>query len=146
MKFLRPLLHFIFQLGYFGPRVMGTLDSSFLILPFGNDLVVVGLVAAHPHRVVGYVAMAALGSTIGQAMRQVAQSGVIASAVGIVCGLILAAGALRAIRSALFGVDVYDAATLTAIVGTLLCVTLLAATLPTLKIATIDPATTLREE
>jgi membrane protein YqaA with SNARE-associated domain len=44
---------------------MGALDSSFLILPFGNDLVVVGLVAAHPHRAVGYVLMAALGSTIG---------------------------------------------------------------------------------
>lgn len=65
MRFLRPLLHFIFHLGYFGPLVMGALDSSFLILPFGNDLVVVGLVAAHPHRAIGYVVMAAIGSTIG---------------------------------------------------------------------------------
>ncbi len=65
MKFLRPLLHFIFHLGYFGPLVMGVLDSSFLILPFGNDLVVVGLVAAHPHGMVGYVLMAAVGSTLG---------------------------------------------------------------------------------
>jgi ABC-type antimicrobial peptide transport system permease subunit len=88
----------------------------------------------------------ALGSTIGQAMVQVAQSGVIASLVGVACGLMFAAGALRAIRGALFGVDVYDAPTLAVIVATLLLVTLLAATLPTLKIATIDPATTLREE
>ena len=44
---------------------MGALDSSFLILPFGNDLVVVGLVAAHPRRTIGYVVMAAIGSTIG---------------------------------------------------------------------------------
>lgn len=65
MRFLRPLLHFIFQLGYFGPLVMGVLDSSFLILPFGNDLVVVGLVASHPKRAIGYVVMAAIGSTIG---------------------------------------------------------------------------------
>lgn len=65
MRFLRPLLHFIFHLGYFGPLVMGVLDSSFLILPFGNDLVVVGLVAAHPKRAIGYVLMAAIGSTIG---------------------------------------------------------------------------------
>jgi hypothetical protein len=35
VRFLRPLLHFIFHLGYFGPLVMGALDSSFLILPFG---------------------------------------------------------------------------------------------------------------
>jgi macrolide transport system ATP-binding/permease protein len=88
----------------------------------------------------------ALGSTVGQAMVQVAQSGVIASLVGVACGLMFAAGALRAIRGALFGVDVYDAPTLAVIVATLLLVTLLAATLPTLKIATIDPATTLREE
>jgi macrolide transport system ATP-binding/permease protein len=88
----------------------------------------------------------ALGSTIGQAMFEIGRSGVIASLVGVVLGLILAAGALRAIRGALFGVDVYDAPTIAVIVGTLLLVTLLAATLPTLKIATIDPATTLREE
>jgi membrane protein YqaA with SNARE-associated domain len=65
VKFLRPLLHAVFHLGYLGPLVMGVLDSSFLILPFGNDLVVVGLVASHPHRAIGYVLMAAIGSTIG---------------------------------------------------------------------------------
>ena len=88
----------------------------------------------------------ALGSTIGQAMVQVARSGVIASLLGVAIGLLLAAIALPAIRSALFGVGVYDIPTITVIVATLLLVTLLAATLPTLKIATIDPATTLREE
>jgi membrane protein YqaA with SNARE-associated domain len=44
---------------------MGALDSSFLILPFGNDLVVVGFVVQHPHRMVGYVLAAASGSTVG---------------------------------------------------------------------------------
>jgi membrane protein YqaA with SNARE-associated domain len=44
---------------------MGVFDSSFLILPFGNDLVVVGLVARYPHRLLGYLLMAALGSTMG---------------------------------------------------------------------------------
>jgi membrane protein YqaA with SNARE-associated domain len=44
---------------------MGALDSSFLILPFGNDLVVVGLVARHPRGLIGYVLMAAVGSTLG---------------------------------------------------------------------------------
>jgi membrane protein YqaA with SNARE-associated domain len=65
VRFLRPFLHLIFHLGYFGPLLMGVLDSSFLILPFGNDLVVVGLVAQHPHRAGWYVAAAACGSTIG---------------------------------------------------------------------------------
>jgi membrane protein YqaA with SNARE-associated domain len=65
VKFLRPFLLFIFHLGYFGPLLMGVLDSSFLILPFGNDLVVLGLVAQHPHQAGWYVLTAACGSTIG---------------------------------------------------------------------------------
>jgi ABC-type lipoprotein release transport system permease subunit len=49
-------------------------------------------------------------------------------------------------RSALYGVGVYDAPALAATVLALVMVTLLATTLPTLKIARIDPARTLREE
>jgi membrane protein YqaA with SNARE-associated domain len=56
---------FLFHIGYFGPLVMGVLDSSFLVLPFGNDLVVVGLVAQRHHGALWYVLSAALGSTIG---------------------------------------------------------------------------------
>lgn len=65
MKFFYPLLHFLFSIGYFGPLLMGVLDSSFLFLPFGNDLLVVGLVAQHHHLVWLYVISAACGSTIG---------------------------------------------------------------------------------
>ncbi len=49
-------------------------------------------------------------------------------------------------RSVLYGVGVYDAPTLATVVLTLVLVTLLATTLPTLRIAKIDPANTLREE
>jgi macrolide transport system ATP-binding/permease protein len=45
-----------------------------------------------------------------------------------------------------YGVGVYVAATLTIVMLTLGLVTLLATTLPTLRIAKIDPAKTLREE
>src|SRR4051794_20147492 len=65
MKFFAPLLHFLFHIGYFGPLVMGILDSSFLFLPFGNDLVVVGLVAQHPKGMALYVISAAVGSSLG---------------------------------------------------------------------------------
>ncbi len=44
---------------------MGILDSSFLFLPFGNDLVIVGLVARHHQGIPWYVLSAACGSTIG---------------------------------------------------------------------------------
>lgn len=65
MRFFSPLLQFLFHIGYFGPLVMGVLDSSFLFLPFGNDLVVVGLVAQHPGGVAWYVILAAVGSSAG---------------------------------------------------------------------------------
>jgi membrane protein YqaA with SNARE-associated domain len=65
MKFFSPLLHFLFHIGYFGPFLMGVMDSSFLILPFGNDLVVVGLVAQHPKGIPWYIISAAVGSSAG---------------------------------------------------------------------------------
>jgi len=65
MNLLSTLFGFLFRIGYFGPLLMGILDSSFLILPFGNDLVVVGLVAQHHKGAPWYVLTAALGSTLG---------------------------------------------------------------------------------
>jgi len=65
VKFFLPLLHFIFSIGYFGPFLMGILDSSFLVLPFGNDILVVGLVAHNHHGIPLYVLSAACGSTLG---------------------------------------------------------------------------------
>lgn len=81
MKFFLPLLHFIFSIGYFGPLLMGILDSSFLVLPFGNDILVVGLVAHNHHGIPLYVLSAACGSTIGVLMlalvsRKVGEEGI----------------------------------------------------------------------
>ena len=64
-SFFHPLLHFLFHLGYLGPFFMGILDSSFLVLPFGNDLLIVGLVANNHHGLPFYVLSAACGSTLG---------------------------------------------------------------------------------
>lgn len=64
-RLLQPLLHLLLHLGYLGPFVMGVLDSSFLMLPFGNDLVVVLLVAHHHDGAIWYVLAAACGSTVG---------------------------------------------------------------------------------
>jgi membrane protein YqaA with SNARE-associated domain len=62
---IRQFIALIFQLGYFGPFVMGILDSSFLFVPFGNDLLVVGLVARHHQGYPFYVLSAVCGSTCG---------------------------------------------------------------------------------
>jgi hypothetical protein len=88
----------------------------------------------------------ALGSTIRQAMIHIGGPGARASILGLILGLILCAGALRAMRSVLYGVGVYDAPTILMVVMTLAAVTLVATTVPTLRIAGIDPAKTLREE
>lgn len=88
----------------------------------------------------------ALGSTVRQAMTHVSVSGLGAAAAGLALGLVLCFIALGAMRSVLYGVHVFDAESLTSVVGTLAAVTLLAATMPALRIARIDPAKTLREE
>jgi membrane protein YqaA with SNARE-associated domain len=64
-KFFRPVLLFFLHIGYFGPLLLGALDSSFLILPFGNDLLVVTLIAQHHKGFPWYVLSASVGSTLG---------------------------------------------------------------------------------
>jgi macrolide transport system ATP-binding/permease protein len=88
----------------------------------------------------------ALGSTVSTAMVHVSGSGAGAAAFGLVLGLALCIGALRALRSAIYGVGVYDATTIVAVVLGLAVVTLIATAVPALRIARIDPASALREE
>jgi predicted permease len=88
----------------------------------------------------------ALGSTIHQAMVRIGLPGANAAALGLILGLLSCAGALRAMRSVLYGIAVYDLPTIITVVVTLIAVALLAATVPTLRIAGIDPAKTLRDE
>ena len=56
---------FFARLGGFGLLLLGILDSSFLFMPLGNDLLVVALTARHHDRMAYYAAMASLGSVIG---------------------------------------------------------------------------------
>ncbi len=58
-------MRFLFGLHYFGPFVMGAMDSSFLFLPFGNDLLVVAMVARNHDGWALYVISAVCGSTLG---------------------------------------------------------------------------------
>jgi hypothetical protein len=88
----------------------------------------------------------ALGSTIRQATVPIGAPGVRASVLGLILGLILCAGALRVMHSVLYGIGIYDMPTIVAVVLVLASVTFLAAAVPTLRIARIDPAKTLREE
>jgi membrane protein YqaA with SNARE-associated domain len=59
------LLGIFLAMGPAGPLLLGIADSSFLFLPFGNDLLLVLLLARDHHLIWLYVPLAALGSVTG---------------------------------------------------------------------------------
>src|SRR5580700_6744692 len=62
---LHTLFRLLFHIGAFGLFILGVLDSSFFFLPFGNDLLLVVLVARHHAYLPLYVLGASLGSATG---------------------------------------------------------------------------------
>jgi membrane protein YqaA with SNARE-associated domain len=64
-RLIHSLLIWFIHFGIVGPFLLGVLDSSFLFLPLGNDLLVVVLVARERHQLPLLVATATLGSTAG---------------------------------------------------------------------------------
>jgi len=124
--------------------LLGAMAGLALVLSAVGIFALVANIVAQRTREIGI--RMALGSSIAQAMVEVGRAGVGASLLGVGLGLALSAGALRVMTSVLWGVGVYDAATLATVVITLVVVTILATAVPTLRITKIDPATTLREE
>jgi ABC-type antimicrobial peptide transport system permease subunit len=88
----------------------------------------------------------ALGSTLQGAMIEISRAGFAATGAGLVGGLLLSSAAVKVVRSQLFGVALYDPVTLSAVCGLLALTALLAAILPTFRIAKIDPVETLRAQ
>jgi membrane protein YqaA with SNARE-associated domain len=66
---LKPIIHIIaralFHAGGLGLLTLGAFDSSPLVVPLGNDLLVLALSARYHERMLYYAAMATLGSLIG---------------------------------------------------------------------------------
>ena len=67
MRFASALLALVIKFGGIGLLVLGVLDSSFLIAPWGNDLLVIAMTARHPRfsYMVYYAAMSTVGSVLG---------------------------------------------------------------------------------
>lgn len=59
------LYQFLSRLNGFGLFFLGVLDSSFLFLPFGNDLLLVTMTAREPARLPYFAGMATAGSLLG---------------------------------------------------------------------------------
>jgi ABC-type antimicrobial peptide transport system permease subunit len=128
----------------FEVALLGSMAALALLLSAVGIFSLVANLVAQRTREIGI--RMALGSTIGRAMAHVGRSGAGASAIGLLLGLILCGGVLGAMRSVVYGVAVYDTATICSVVLLLLLVTLVAVIVPALRIARIDPARTLREE
>lgn len=124
--------------------LLGAMAGLALLLSAVGIFALVANMVAQRTREIGI--RIALGSTVLQAMGHVAGSGIRASTAGLIAGLALCAGVLRVMRSALYGVGVYDAPTLAGVVMILFLIALAAAAVPALRVARIDPAKTLREE
>jgi predicted permease len=124
--------------------LLSTVAGLALLLSMVGIFALVANMVAQRTREIGI--RMALGSSIRRAMTQVGGSGLLAAGVGLLAGLTLCAILLRGMRSVLYGVRPYDATTIIVVVATLASIALIATVLPTLRIARIDPARTLREE
>jgi macrolide transport system ATP-binding/permease protein len=124
--------------------LLGAMAGLALLLSAVGIFALVANMVAQRTREIGI--RIALGSSVRRAMVNVGSPGVLAATLGLLAGLLLCVYALRAMRSVLYGVAVYDATTIAGVVAVLVLVTLAASIAPTLRIARINPASTLREE
>jgi predicted permease len=88
----------------------------------------------------------ALGATSRQVVKDVVMPGVMLTAVGVAVGSAAALGAVRLLRSFLWGVTPTDLPTFGAVIVLLLAVALVASLIPALHVMRLDPARTLRAE
>ncbi len=88
----------------------------------------------------------ALGARRGQVLRMIVTEALGLVGVGVLLGGIALLFAVRFIQDMLFGVSAFDPITLTGTLALLIAVTLVAATLPALRAASIDPIEALRAE
>ena len=87
----------------------------------------------------------ALGARAADVLRSIVGRAVGLAALGVVAGVIVALALGSFIRSQLFGVTVFDPATLATVIAVLLASAALASLLPASRAAKIDPVTTFRQ-
>ena len=88
----------------------------------------------------------ALGAARSHIIRQFLVQGLRVAGLACVCGLVLSIAFTRALSGMLFGVSPSDPLTLSAVVATVLVVAALAALVPAIRAALVEPMRTLREE
>ena len=88
----------------------------------------------------------ALGSTLPRAIRDAALPGVSLALAGVAAGCVLAGLSSRVLKHLIFGVSALDPVTYAGVAFGLLVVAAAASFIPALRLATLNPAETLRDE
>ncbi|MGB7356247.1 MAG: ADOP family duplicated permease [Acidobacteriaceae bacterium] len=141
---MEDVLHQQLQMQRIEVTLLGTLAGLALLLSAVGIYALVSNLVVQRTREIGI--RIALGSTLGEAIRHIAGSGVAAAGGGVIAGLVCCVFVLRVMKSVLYGVGAYDPVTLVAVPLILLSIAAAASALPALRIARIDPAETLRAE
>jgi len=88
----------------------------------------------------------ALGAQRPEVLQMILRESLRLVAIGVVCGIAVAIGAGRLIKTMLYGLPPHDAATLTIAIGVMIMVSALAAYLPARRASRVDPIVALRYE
>jgi hypothetical protein len=124
--------------------LLGSLAALALVLAMLGIFALVSSVVTERQREFGI--RLALGSPLADSMLVAGRAGVVPAALGLVAGLALSSLMLRGMKSVLFGVAANDPLTFIGTTLLLMMIATLAALLPTLRIAHIQPAEVLRAE
>jgi predicted permease len=141
---MQDLLNKQLQMQRIEVALLGSLAAVALLLSTVGIYALVSNLVVQRTREIGI--RIALGSTLAQAMRHMASSGIAAALGGVVAGLVCSFFVLRVMKSAIYGVKTWDPVTLITVPLLLVAIAAVASLLPALRIARIDPAETLRAE
>ncbi len=141
---MRDLLNEQLKMQHIEVTLLGILAGLALLLSSIGIYALVSHLVVQRRREIGI--RIALGCTLGGAIVRAGLGAATAVGGGVVAGLALSFLALRALKSEIYGVSPYDRVTLFCVPLLLLLIAAVASLLPALRIATIDPAETLRAE
>jgi hypothetical protein len=141
---MRDLLNERLQMQHIEVTLLGVLAGLALLLSSIGIYALVSHLVVQRRREIGI--RIALGCTLGRAIVQASFAGATSVGGGVVAGLALSFFALRALKSEIYGVSTYDRVTLFSVPLLLISIAAVASLLPSLRIAKIDPAETLRAE
>jgi hypothetical protein len=130
------------------PRFRMTLVTTFAAIALLLSLMGVYAVMSYitAQRAPEFAVRAALGASPTAIMRLVLRRAAALTLAGVVAGLLLALAAHRALTSMVFGIKSTDAVTYVAVLLLVIPVVVLAATVPALRAARVDPMLALRNE